>query len=360
MQRFKNLPNKWKILSVVLFIVFVSTWGLVGFVIGRKSASAPPVGTFKNENILPEFAEVASPINGILYTKTESENWKTKLPLAVVIENHTDTRPQSGLNKADVIYEALAEGGITRFLVIFLSEDSRIGPVRSNRPYFLDWVSEYGAGYSHVGGSPQAQQLVKSYKIKDLDQFFIGFPTYERVSNRNAPHNVYTTTTRLRSIASSRGYKGPVKISSWLFTDLEAVESERGKKFILDLGFLGTFGYDVRWVYDRKPNSYKRFIGGAKHTDAEDGKQITAKTVVVQYASVSPDSSGHGRVKIQTIGGGKVQVFKNGVVVSGTWRKKSRTDRTRFLDSSGKEISLNRGKIWIEVVPSGSQVSISK
>src|SRR3989344_1789492 len=248
MQRFKNLPNKWKILSVVLFIVFVSTWGLVGFVIGRKSASAPPVGTFKNENILPEFAEVASPINGILYTKTESENWKTKLPLAVVIENHTDTRPQSGLNKADVIYEALAEGGITRFLVIFL----------------------------------------------------------------------------------------------------------------LELGFLGTFGYDVRWVYDRKPNSYKRFIGGAKHTDAEDGKQITAKTVVVQYASVSPDSSGHGRGKIQTIGGGKVQDFKNGVVVSGTWRKKSRTDRTRFLDSSGKEISLNRGKIWIEVVPSGSQVSISK
>ena len=360
MQRFKNLPKKWKILSVILFIVFVFIWGLVGFVIGKKSVAAPPVGTFKNKNTLPEFAEIPSPINGILYTKSESESWKPRLPLAVVIENHADARPQSGLNKADVIYETLAEGGITRFLVIFLSEDSRIGPVRSNRPYFLDWVSEYSAGYSHVGGSPQAQQLVKSYKIKDLDQFFIGFPTYERVSNRSAPHNVYTTTTRLRTIASSRGYKGTANISSWLFTDLEAVESERGKKFVLSLGFLGTFGYDVRWVYDRKSNSYSRFIGGVKHTDAEDGKQVTAKTIVVQYSNVSPDSSGHGRVKIQTIGSGKVQVFKNGTVVSGTWRKKSRTDRTRFLDSSGKEISLNRGKIWIEVVPSGSQVSISK
>lgn len=360
MNRFKNLSRKWKILSLILLIGFIISWVLVGFIFGRRSVATLPIGNFKNKGIIPQYANVSNPINGSLYTQDESEAWKNKLPLAIVIENHTDARPQSGLNRADVVYETLAEGGITRLLAIFLAEDSRVGPVRSNRPYFLDWVSEYGAGYSHVGGSPEAQHLVKAYKIRDLDQFFIGFPTYERVSNRFAPHNVYTTTTRLRNTASSKGYKVPANINSWLFADMEPVESGRGNKFVLNIGFLGTFGYDVKWIYDRKSNSYARFNAGSKHIDAEDGRQISAKTIVVQYTNISPDPSGHGRVKIQTIGTGKVQVFKDGMVMIGTWRKKSREDRTRFFDSGGKEITLNRGKIWIEVVPSRSTVSFSK
>ena len=359
MTKFKQMPRKWKIISIVLVITYVFGWVLVGYVLGRKSVEAATVGTFVNKNILPELAEISSPINGIFYTGKESEKWENRLPLAVIVENHLDARPQSGLNKAEVVYEALAEGGITRFLVIFLTKDTRIGPVRSNRPYFLNWVSEYKAGYAHVGGSPESQFKVKQYKIKDLDQFFLGFPTYERISSRSAPHNVYTTTSRLRSAASLRGYKGPVNIDSWAFDDLEALKSKRPKKFTLNLGFLGTFGFNIRWVYDYESNSYKRVNGGSKHIDAEDKQQLNAKTIVVQHVEISPDSSGHGRIKIKTIGSGKVQVFKNGKVITGTWKKKSRTDRTKFVDKNGKVITLNRGLIWIELVPTGSPVSFN-
>ncbi|MDP2720674.1 MAG: DUF3048 domain-containing protein [bacterium] len=361
MRKFKLLPTRLKIILVVVFAAFVLVWTIVGFYVGRKAAQAAdiksPIGSLINKDIIPQVADFPNPINGMFFTKEEAKEWKDRLPLAVVIENHTDVRPQSGLNKADVVYETLAEGGITRFLAIFLASETSIGPVRSNRPYFLDWVSEYSAGYAHVGGSPEAQGLVKTYSIRDLDQFFIGAPTYERVSYKYAPHNVYTTTQKLRGAAATRGYKGPVTIKSWQFADEEMPLESRPKAFTLDLGFSGAYGYDVRWVYEPKTNTYQRFNGGAGHIDAATNTQLTAKTIIVEYAAVSPDPSGHSRIKINTIGSGKVIVFTNGNATAGTWKKASRPDRTAFFDNNGKEIPLNRGLIWIEVVPDDSPVS---
>ena len=358
MQVIKNWSAFQKVASVILLILYFVGWLAIGFLYAKKAEQKLElqVGTFKNSGIIPKVADMASPVSGVLYTKEEEEKWQKLLPLAVVIENHTDARPQSGLNRAEVVYETLAEGGITRFLAVFLAETSRLGPVRSNRPYFLDWVSEYAAGYAHVGGSPLAQSLVKTYKIKDLDQFFLGAPTYERVTNRFAPHNVYTTTERLRKAASSRGYKGPVKIQSWAFTQMEALPSRRPKGFTLDLGFLGAYGYDVRWTYDRKSNGYLRSNGGVIHKDVITNKRLSAKNIIVQYVQISPEPSGHSRILQKTIGSGKAFVFKDGKAYAATWKKKSRTSRTVFLDKKGKEIPLNRGRIWVEVVPTASYV----
>src|SRR3990167_6354901 len=197
LEKYKASSRVKKIFIIIIFLLFVAGSGALGFLVASNLHASnkifSPLGNLIGGDPR-EPRNFPNPINGVLYTESEAKKWKDRLPLAVVIENHLDARSQSGFSKADLVYEALAEGGITRCLAIFLAEDGKIGPVRSNRPYFLDWVSEYSAGYAHVGGSPRAQQLVKSYKIKDLDQFFIGFPTYERVSNRSAPHNVYTTT----------------------------------------------------------------------------------------------------------------------------------------------------------------------
>lgn len=362
LEKFRASPRRKKIIIlVVLFLFIVASAGLgylVAFNLHGVNKAFSPVGNIFS-GAPREPRNFPNPINGILYTQSEAEKWKNNLPLAVVIENHLDARPQSGLSKADLVYEALAEGGITRLLAIYLAEDGRLGPVRSNRPYFLDWVKEYDAGYAHIGGSPTAQSLIGPYKIRDLDQFGLGFPTYERSAARAAPHNVYTTTKKLRSAAKGKGYKGPVEIDSWEFTDEEATPSARPKKFELRVPY-PAFGMDVLWRYDKKSNTYLRFNGGVAQKDVEAGKQLFAKTIIVQYVSTSLEGTGSGRLKMKTIGSGKAQVFKDGKVVTGTWKKSKRAARTKFFDKKGKEIALNRGKIWVEVIPTDYKLSIKR
>jgi hypothetical protein len=356
LKAFKILSKKQKILVILMFLLYIAAWGVLGFVLGERSVPVAAIGSYDNKNA-PKVADTPNPINGILYTKDEAKIWANNLPLAVIIENSTDARPQTGLTNADIVYETLAEGGITRLTAVFLANDSDLGPVRSNRPYFLDWVSEYSAGYAHIGGSPLGQQLVKDYGIKDLDQFYLGSPTYERISSRPAPHNVYTTTKKLRDAASGKGYKGPVKIDSWLFADSEAPVSERPKTFTISLGFLGAGGYDVTWSYDSNSNTYLRTNGGDKFIDVGNNQQVSAKNILVQYVQIRDEGSGHGRILVQNEGSGDAVVFRDGIAIVGKWKKDGRTSRTRFYDKDNKEITLNRGQIWVEAVPTGSAVT---
>lgn len=360
-QKYKESTRRKKILIVFVSGLFILGSAALGFLVANNlyaanKAISPEGYLFNGKPREPR--NFPNPINGILYTQSEADKWKNNLPLAVVIENHSDARPQSGLSKADVVYEALAEGGITRFLAVFLAEETTLGPVRSNRPYFLDWTKEYSAGYAHVGGSPKAQALRASYGIKDLDQFGLGFPTYERVGFRAAPHNVYTTTKKLKSAAKAKGFKGPVKIESWKFTDDEIDLKDRPKKFELRIPY-PAFGMNVLWKYDRKSNTYLRFNGGVSHKDKQTGKQLFAKTIIVQFIPTSLEDS-YGRLRMKSIGKGKVKIFRDGKVLSGTWKKDSRSGRTKFFDAKNKEIALNRGKIWASVVPSDYSLSIKK
>ena len=359
-EKFSNLPGTKKIFLSVLGIglLVFSLWA--GYQLGYKrlilkDEALSPRGTIISGKP-EEPTNFPNPINGILFKKNEAESWVNRLPLGVIIENHTEARPQSGLTKADVVYEALAEGGITRLLAVFLQEDSSLGPVRSNRPYYLDWLSEYDALYAHIGGSPEAQSLVRSYGIKDLDQFSLGSATYERIGSRNAPHNVYTTTEKLRAAAEKKGYTKTFNIVPWTFLDEKDVpkRKERLDIFNINLGFRGTNGYSVEWRYNADTNSYFRFNAGAPHLDAVNNAQIEAKTIIVQTVVVVADPSGHSRLKMTTIGSNALKVFANGKVTEGTWKKDSRTERTKFLDNTGSDIKLNRGKIWVEIIPPGS------
>lgn len=365
------------------FAFFSWRMGGVGeIVVAPISETIQPGEGFKIDPALPKTEEC--PLNGKLYTKPEKAIWEKRSPLGVMIENHTEARPQSGLSHADIVYEAVAEGGITRFLAIFYcnaAENITLAPVRSARTYYLDWVSEYDALYNHVGGAgrcndPTVDERAKAlcqidqYGIKDLDQFSISFPNCYRNPDRldhpvATEHQMVCLSDNLYKIAADRGLtnvdeKGvpwDKNFVSWKFKE-EAKPEERGDGQKIELYFWkGYKAYDVSWEYDREKNLYQRFNNGQPHTNLETSSQLSAKNVVVQFTREVGPVDEHKHLLYETIGTGKALIFQDGKAIEGTWNKKTRTARTIFNDASGREIKFNPGEIWIEILPAGNQIS---
>ena len=280
--------------------------------------------------------------------------------VAMMIENHTEARPQSGLAYASVVYEAPVEANYSRFLVIFPKDANvqKAGPVRSARPYYLDWVREYGNDvlYMHVGGSPDAIAIIKnsSNNIFDFDEFFNG-PYFWRSTDRYAPHNVYTSSANWQKAWDKYGTKENTDFESWKFRDIgncEGLDEECVNE--ITVSFLPPT-YQATWKYSSSTRKYARYQIEGRHLD-QDGTAIEADTIIVQKVkSVVLDNV--GRLKIDTISSGEVIVFQNGHKEEGTWEKETVTGRTKWLDKSGNEIPLKSGKIWIEVVNERGDVS---
>lgn len=385
---FKNLSDIQKILvTAILVVVLFSGSTFISFstfsrilgtgggegLIGALPGPATTVEEGENE---PK-TEVC-PLDGDKHTKKAKAAWEKRRPLAVMIENHSEARPQSGLTSADIIYEAVAEGGITRFMAIYYCNlsDTQVGPVRSARTYYLDWLGEYDALYAHVGGAntpgpaDALSQIIK-YQVKDLNQFSIGFPVfwrdYQRLGHPVATeHTMYSTTQKLWEVGAKRGWtdededgiKWDKSFTSWKFKD---PSKSAGTVTNINVNFWNNqTSYSVEWVYDSATSTYKRKNGGADHMDLNNNKQIEAKNIVVQFQRETNANDGYpGNVHLLygTTGKGKALIFQDGQVIEGTWNKTSRTSRTKYLDSKGKEIEFNRGQIWIQTVPDGSKIS---
>lgn len=281
----------------------------------------------------------------------------SKRPLAVVIENHPDARPQTGYNEADIVYEALAEGGITRTLAIFQSKESKeIGPVRSARPYFIDWATSFDAIFAHVGGSVDALALISQIGTPDLNQFANG-SYFWRSNDRYAPHNVYTTTEKLYAAAKANGIAATLNIPTLKFKkDLPEADRVAGQKVTVDFSY-GDFV--ASYLYDTKTNTYARSIAGIAAKDAKTGVQISPKNVIVEFTSVEPyvNSEGAQAVRIGSVSSGSGYLFQDGKTVKITWSKASRSMRTKYADETGAEVSLNPGQTWIDVIPTGNSVT---
>lgn len=300
-----------------------------------------------------ELSVAARKVDGALVEKGR-ENF---LPVTVMIENLSSVRPQAGLQAANVVYEALAEGGITRFLVIYASGDemSEIGPVRSARPYFLDWAAEYHGLYAHAGGSPEALGSIPEYPFQDLDQINGQQNYFWR--KKEVPimeHSLFTSSQLLSFAVRDKELPENGDFESWVFKD-EAEKSARPpeeKKISIDYS---TYSYKVDYVYNSEKNVYLRFNGGEEHLDSLSKEQISVKNVIVQYLKTSlVDAS---RLGMETVGDGGALIFRDGLMIQGTWQKESRDSRTKFLDEQGQEIPLNRGNIWIEAVPTDRNVT---
>lgn len=344
----------------------------------------PPGSKFRVDLTKPKTEECV--LNGQKFTKEEKDIWAKRRPLAVMIENHTDARPQSGLSRADIVYEAVAEGGITRFMGIFYcgasALDVTLGPVRSARTYFLDFISEYADFplYAHVGGAntpgkANALGQIGDYgwlkKGNDLNQFAIGYPTfwrdYERLGREVATeHTMYSTTDKLWKVAEKRNLTNvddknaswDKTFTKWQFKD-EASATDRGSISPLVSFWTGYSDFDVKWQYDSANNEYLRNNGGKPHLDKNDDSQLKAKAVVTVFMKESRANDGYENnlhLLYADTGSGKAIVFQDGKAVEGTWNKKDRKSRMIFKDAPGKEIKFNRGQIWIEIIPLGKEV----
>lgn len=328
----------------------------------RPSASPRPTAT-----PTPRPSEPAL-IDGVLLYPAEMERLKKRLPLAIMVENHVAARPQFGLDKAELVYEAVAEGGITRFLAVYWRNDvERIEAVRSARVYYLDWAKELDAVFVHWGqtedpGPADVWPALARLGIRDLNGFFLGEAVGSRDPDRPAPHNVITSTQLLWATAADHGFNGPpAALQPWLFKDdapERAADPASRAAPAVDISFGGgsASDYAVRWEYERASNGYLRTVGGQPHTDGASGSRLAARNVAVQYIVMSLSGSSAYQLA-DTIGEGQAVVFQDGVAVEGTWRKPDAASRTRFYDAQGNEIAFNRGTSWVEAVPLGNPVT---
>ncbi|MBI2086415.1 DUF3048 domain-containing protein [Candidatus Daviesbacteria bacterium] len=386
-ETFQNLSNLQRMLVLIIWAVVlygtsatlsVFLFGQIGPVkTGEGSVASLPTPANPLVEDPNEPKTESCPLNGAKHTKKAKDFWEKRRPLAVMIENHTEARPQSGLSSADVIYEAVAEGGITRFMAIFYCNlsDTQVGPVRSARTYYLDWLGEYDALYAHVGGAntpgpaDALGQIIK-YGVKDLNQFSIGFPVfwrdYQRLGHQVATeHTMYSTTQKLWEVGSKRGFtatdsagiKWSSKFTPWKFKE----DKGGGEIAKITVNFWESQpGYQVIWQYDASSNSYKRKNGGPDQTDLNNNTQLIAKNIIVQFERESNANDGYpGNVHLLygTTGSGKALIFQDGNVTEGKWIKQSRLARSKYIDKDNREIEFNKGQIWIQTVPEGSKVN---
>ena len=265
--------------------------------------------------------------------------------VVVVVENHIDALPLSGIQDASIIYEFPVESDIPRLLAIFPIDIDveKVGPVRSARPYFLDTLYEYGNPMlMHVGGSPESLLRIKDEPLFTINEFFRSW-YFWRSKKRYAPHNTYTSSKLWQSAHERYGKEQDVStITPWKFKTVQPCESECVTFIDFD------YFYKHEWHYSSNTNNYVREQFRRPYID-DKTEQVVADTIIVQYAETRVLDA-VGRLRLDMLGSGKALVFTGGKVVEATWKRDGLASRTQWLDAFGEEILLNPGKIWIEVV----------
>ncbi|MNH50325.1 putative lipoprotein YerB precursor [compost metagenome] len=297
----------------------------------------------------PEAPKYYSPLTGLL---VNNEAATKQAVTAIMIENSPDARPQSGLKQSGIVYEAVAEGGITRFLTLHQQDKPQIiGPVRSIRPYYVDWLAAYNASVVHVGGSPAALDEVRNGNYRDIDQFF-NASSYWRSTDRYAPHNVYTSFEKLDALNAQKGFTES-KFTG--FTRIDGKPSETPDATSVTINISSAL-YNTTYTYDKASNTYLRSQAGAPHLDREDG-QIAPNVVIAMKVARNPAMEDGHHETITTIGRGEAIIFQNGIAQTVTWTKKDKTSQITFADATGKDVPLVRGQTWIAAVPATGGVS---
>lgn len=268
---------------------------------------------------------------------------------AVMIENSAEARPQSGLKDAGVVYEAITEGGITRFMAIYQeAKPANIGPVRSVRSQFLEFLKPFDAPIAHVGGSEAALQQVRSSDFKDLDQFY-NPSIYRRITSRYAPHNVYTSRDSLLQAQIAKGWNTS-KFEGFARKKASGAQTPTASKIDFNIS---SYLFDVHYSYDATSNTYLRSEGGQAHIDQDTGKQLSPNVVV---ALIMPHSYSGIYSVYKSRGSGTAYVFQDGTATEVTWSKPEQSTQLSFKDSLGKQFSLNPGQTWLTLLNSATDV----
>lgn len=302
----------------------------------------------------PELA--VAPLTGRLV----APDLAARRPIAVMVDDHWNARPQSGFNAASVVWQAPAEGGIPRYMMVFAEGDPpAVGPVRSARVYFVEWAAEWDAVYVHVGGSPGAMTLLRQkgqgQLVYDADEFRWGRTHLWRTTDRRPPHNVYTDGEHLRALAERLGADDVDASPAWSFVP-DAPLGQRPAGARIDLADQLN---RVAYRYHRPTNTWRRSVGGKGQRDAADNRVVApANVVIMEVAFGSLGANQKGRLEAANVGKGRAWIAANGIVTKGTWRKDSVAEPTRFYDAAGQPAALAVGQTFVQVIPPGTPLKI--
>lgn len=314
-----------------------------------------------------------SPIN--LFTGTtvsdDNQNNLRLRPWAVMIKNKPEDRPQTAISEADIVYEAVDELGVTSLLGIYYeNRPVEIGPVADLKYYFASFALEYSPFLifnSAVEGSIDKPNLVD--ESVDVYKFIGSYGLYSISEDKNGD-KVFSKivngsmTQNLLDIGKLYNYLGKVygsylwvdsdNYNSWSFKDDSP--NLRVKEF--SFNFWDLADYKVKWIYNSGQNNYLRYQGGVIFTDKKSGAQVKAKNIVLLFAEESQVSDAYANLKYNLIGKGEAYFYLDGNYLEGNWEKLTQNSKTKFYEKSGDEVKLNKGNIWIEVLPAKSKLKV--
>ena len=349
-----------KIFAAIIVLAVVVFGGLWFF---KPSLTTNNLDDIKQENAIADELYYST-LTGL---ESKDKNATVAEVTCIMIENSVDARPQSGLSEAGVVYEAVAEGGITRFMALYQDEKPTwIGPIRSARQTFVELARPYNCGYIHVGGATNAINTLKQTGYRDLDGGWFEGTYVFRTADRWAPHNVYTSFSDVDKWNIAKGYRES-KFSGFKRIKPDTiVEPQERNATNITIVMSGDDSYNTIWKYDANTNKYYRShaYGGA-HMDRKKNNQqsqITTDVLVAMKVGTTPRASEPKYYDHKTTGSGEAYVFQNGTVQPATWRRANVTDELKFFDSQNNEIELNRGHTWVSIYSNtvGGRVSWKK
>ena len=340
-----------KILIAVLIILILAAGGIIAYkILKDRDNISEEVSEEQNDEILTANVE-----------EKQVQIFKGKdRPIAVMIDNHNLAWPQTGLNKAYLVYEIIVEGGETRLMALFKGQNvDKIGPVRSSRHYFLDYVMENDAIYAHFGWSPQAQSDISRYSINNINGITESESTFWRVKDKSSPHNAVTSIAALEKVAKAKGYKttsDKESVLNYVTDEVTLDDGQEATTVVIPHSTLQT----VKYVYDEQNQVYKRYARNKAQTDWDTGNSITTKNIIITMCDnyTLEDSENKGRQGLKNIGTFNGYYITNGKAIKIKCTKSARNSQTVYEDLDGNEINVNDGNTWINICPTDAKIDI--
>ncbi len=343
-----NINKKADFILGGILLVVLLTIG-VFYYISTKNSETKETLPKKNEEKIEEKLKILDP------------NSKTR-PYAVMINNLGTARPlQSGLQDAYIIYEIIVEGGLTRYMALFMDANvERIGSVRSARHYYLDYALENDAFYVHHGQSPQAQSDFSALGVDRIvvDASKTGWR--DKTLNVASEHTLFTSTEKLANgLSSKRTERNKDLLLNYSVEEIDLSKisgATPANKVSIDYSGSMNSSYE----YDSVNKVYNRFINRKEHTDYVTKKQYTFKNIItyqVTNTSIAGDSS--GRQDLKNVGEGKGYYISNGYALPITWSKSSRSAQTVYKLENGDSLKVNDGNTFIQIQPTNKNITLS-
>ncbi len=382
--RLPFIKYKKEILFSLLAIIAVYSSSYV-FIVQKDKSDFPyfeinkTIDTLKAKTkaALPEIPEIRdreNPVNGVFVTKSQLDEMINRKLVVISLNNHSDSRPQFGLSRADLILEVLAEGGITRYNAYYYADQQvpKVGPIRSARSYMLEYFLGFDDPvFVHEGQAsypPQEKAVPETNTLLHISQWGINsmqtagsrYRDPDRIKSAGYVHSLMTGFDLINKEIERLKWKETSDIKPLLFKNEEELEN-RGDNSNIKIQYSSLAGsqYHAEFNYDKESNSYLRTIGGKADIDALDNSRIAPKVVVVEFHDYRDARDGHSRIILDMIGKDDVYIFQDGQMIKGYWQKSDRKTRTRYYDETGKEIEINRGQIWVSIAAKTSANRIS-